>query len=96
MSSGGTGKALPKAQDRIWTTLGDLTLGRTPSSSDVRSSIPTENPVTPAVGFGSLASGQRTDAQILFSSRRDGLRLESDLEDDSEDKAVGVHRGEDL
>jgi hypothetical protein len=95
MSSWDPGKALPKAQDRIRATMVDLALGRTPSDSGVRSSILRENPVTPAVGFDLRASGQRTDAQFLSSSRLNGLSLQPGLEDESEDKAVGENRGDD-
>ncbi len=57
MASGGPCKALSKDQDRVRTTLVDFALGRTPNSSGVRLTVPRENLVTPAVGFGSLTSG---------------------------------------
>ena len=78
----------PNAQVR--TSMNDLALGRTPVNNGVRSDIqkdhPKENPVTPAVGFSLLASGQRTDSQI-FSSRSKDANLGTELGDGSGDKA---------
>ncbi len=63
---------MSNGQDRVRTTLVDFALGRTPNSSGVRLTILRDNPVIPAVGFGSLASG--------LSSLRLGLILLSDEE----------------
>ena len=93
MSSGDSGKAQPNVQDSIWASVVGLALGRTPSSSGVRSDVPRENPVTPALD-GLLATGQRTDAQNSLS-RRGKLNLETELGDDSEDNAVSGNRGDD-
>jgi hypothetical protein len=97
MFPGDSEKLSPYAQDRIRTSMSDFALGRTPGSNGVRSNIqkenPKENPVTPAVCFSLLASGQRTDAQF-FSSRGEDANLETELGDGSGDKAVSETREE--